>query len=149
VVAGIAIRRPIGSKGRRTTAMGSRAEVEADIKETLGLVPSFFSEVPDEVLAQEWELFKRYEFGETHISGKYKQLIGLAVHSDTHCRYCTLFHTAAARLNGATDEEIEEAVHFAKHTAGWSTYLNGMQQDYDQFAAELSKVGEFVSGAAG
>ena len=129
--------------------MVSRGEVEADIKETLGLVPSFFSEVPDEVLAQEWDLFKRFEFGETHIPGKYKQLIGLAVHSYTHCRYCTLFHTAAAKLNGATDEEIQEAVHFAKHTAGWSTYLNGIGQNYDEFAAELTKVGEYVSGHAG
>lgn len=129
--------------------MASRSEVEADIKETLGLVPSFFSGVPDEVLAQEWDLFKRFEFGETAIPTKYKQLIGLAVHSYTHCRYCTLFHTAAAKLNGATDEEIQEAVHFAKHTSGWSTYLNGTSQDYDQFAAELAKVGEFVSGKAG
>lgn len=129
--------------------MVSRAKVEADIKETLGLVPSFFSEVPDEVLAQEWDLFKRFEFGETHIPGKYKQLIGLAVHSYTHCRYCTLFHTAAAKLNGATDEEIQEAVHFAKHTAGWSTYLNGIRQDFDEFAAELAKVGEYVSDKAG
>ena len=130
-------------------AMSPRSEVEADIKATLGLVPSFFSEVPDEVLAQEWDLFKRFEFGETLIPGKYKQLIGLAVHSYTHCTYCTLFHTAAAKMNGATDEEIQEAVHFAKHTTGWSTYLNGIRQDHDQFEAELAKIGEFVAGHGG
>ncbi len=125
--------------------MTTRATVEAEIKETLGLVPSFFSSIPDEAIAQEWELFKRFEFGDTAIPAKYKQLIGVALHAYTHCRYCTLFHTAAAQLNGATDAEIQEAVHFAKHSAGWSTYLNGMRQDYDQFAAELAKVGEYLS----
>ncbi|MFG3405457.1 carboxymuconolactone decarboxylase family protein [Streptomyces sp. NPDC048142] len=33
--------------------------------------------------------------------------------SETKCRYCTLFHTEAAKLFGATDEEIQEAVHYA------------------------------------
>jgi len=30
-------------------------------------------------------------------------------------------------------------VHFAKSTMGWSTYLNGLQIDYDEFKKELSK----------
>ena len=51
------------------------------------------------------------------------------LHSETKCRYCTLFHTEAAKMFGATEEEIEEAVHYAKHTVGWSAYLNGTQQD--------------------
>jgi len=29
----------------------------------------------------------------------------------TRCRYCQVFHAEAARLNGATDEEIAEARH--------------------------------------
>ena len=126
-----------------------RAEVEAEITETLGLVPSFFSRVPDDVLDHEWDLFKRFEFGETLIPGKYKQLIGVALHSYTHCHYCSLFHAAAAKLNGATDEEIQEAVHFAKHSAGWSTYLNGIRQDYDEFADELGRIGDYLSDQAG
>jgi hypothetical protein len=38
---------------------------------------------------------------------------------------------------GATDEEIEDAVHYAKASAGWSTYLNGLQFDFEQFKKEL------------
>ena len=59
---------------------------------------------------------------------------------DSRCnawRYCTLFHTEMARLNGATDAEIQEAVHFAKSSAGWSPCINGMQIDYDQFKKEV------------
>lgn len=125
----------------------SRAEVEADIEQTLGLVPEFFSRIPDELLDPEWEIFKRLELGETLIPNKYKELIGVAVHSETKCRYCTLFHTEAAKLFGATDEEIQEAVHYAKNSVGWSAYLNGMQQDYDRFAADLEQIGEHMRSA--
>jgi AhpD family alkylhydroperoxidase len=50
----------------------------------------------------------------TLIPNKYKELLMLAVHAETRCRYCTLFHTEVARMFGATDEEIQEAVHLAK-----------------------------------
>jgi AhpD family alkylhydroperoxidase len=126
-----------------------RQEVEREIQETLGLVPSFFNRIPDKYLAAEWELFNEFTFGETLIPNKYKELIGVALHSETKCHYCTLFHTEAARLFGATDEEIQEAVHYAKLSLGWSAYLNGIQQDYDQFAEELQRVGEYVTQGAG
>lgn len=122
-----------------------RAEVEAEIKETFGLVPSFFSRIPDGLLDYEWELMKRLELGETLIPNKYKELIGVAVHSETKCRYCTLFHQEAAKLFGATDEEIAEAVQFAKFTVGWSVYLNGIREDYDRFAEELRHVSAYVA----
>jgi AhpD family alkylhydroperoxidase len=127
------------------TATRSRAEVEADIKETFGLVPSFFKRMPDKFLDPEWQLMKELEFGETLIPNKYKELIGVAVHSETKCRYCTLFHQEAAKLFGATDQEIQEAVHFAKYTSGWSVYLNGIREDYDTFARELKQIGTYIS----
>lgn len=122
-----------------------RSAVEADVKEMFGLVPTFFSRIPDEFLDLEWELMKRLEFGETKIPNKYKELIGVAVHSETKCRYCTLFHQEAAKLFGATDEEIQEAVHFAKYTVSWSVYINGMREDYDQFADEVKQIGRYVA----
>jgi AhpD family alkylhydroperoxidase len=125
-----------------------RAEVETDIKATLGLVPTFFSRIPDEVLDPEWQLFKRWELGETLIPNKYKELLMLAVHAETRCRYCTLFHTEAAKLFGATDEEIQEAVHLAKHTVSWSVYLNGTREDYDRFADELAQIGTHLTSQA-
>lgn len=127
------------------TTARQRSEVESDIKETLGLVPSFFSRIPDEVLDPEWDLFKRWELGQTLIPNKYKELMMLAVHSETRCRYCILFHTEAAKLFGATNEEIQEAVHLAKHTVGWSVYLNGISEDYDVFADELGQIGQYLT----
>jgi AhpD family alkylhydroperoxidase len=128
-----------------TMTTRSRTEVEAEIKESFGLVPTFFKRIPDKFLDAEWQLMKELEFGETLIPNKYKELIGVGVHSETKCRYCTLFHQEAAKLFGATDEEIEEAVHFAKYTVGWSVYLNGLRVDYDQFARELQEIGKYIS----
>lgn len=125
----------------------TRNEVEQDIRNTLGLVPSYFDAIPDDVLDPEWTLFKHFEFGDTAIPNKYKELIGIAVHSETKCRYCTLFHTEAAKMFGATEEEIQEAVHYAKHTTGWSAYLNGAQVDYDEFTDELEQVKEHMTAA--
>ena len=126
----------------------SRADVEADIRETLGLVPSFFEPVPDFLIESEWTSFKALELSETAIPNKYKELIGLAVSGATRCRYCALFHGEAARLFGATEEEITEASLMAKHTMGWSTYLNAMLIDYDAFAAELEQVADYVRSQA-
>lgn len=123
----------------------NRNEIENEIRETMGLVPSFFDEIPDRHLDPEWKLFRDMEFGDTAIPNKYKELIGIAVHSETKCEYCTLFHTEAAKLFGATDEEIQEAVHYAKHTVGWSAYLNGMRQDSEEFGRELDRIGEHLA----
>ncbi len=127
----------------------SRAEVEAEVKEMFGLVPSFFARIPDRLLDLEWELMKRIELDETLIPNKYKELIGVAVHSETKCRYCTLFHQEAAKLFGATDEEIQEAVQFAKFTVGWSVYVNGIREDYDQFEAEVKEMVAYAEEHAG
>lgn len=84
----------------------TRTDIERDIRETLGIVPGFFKGIPAGVLKHEWPLFNHFELGETHIPLKYKQLLALAVHAETKCRYCTLFHTELARLFGANDDKV-------------------------------------------
>jgi AhpD family alkylhydroperoxidase len=125
-----------------------RSEVEADMQQTLGLVPSFFKTVPDYLIGTEWASFKALTLGETAIPNKYKELIGLAVSGATRCRYCAYYHTEAARLFGATEEEIVEASLMAKNTMGWSTYLNSLQIDYETFTAELDAIVSYVKAGA-
>jgi AhpD family alkylhydroperoxidase len=123
----------------------NRPDVDRDITETLGLVPEFFQRVPDYLLPTEWASFKNLQLSDqTAIPNKYKELIGLAVSGATRCRYCVYFHTEAARLFGASDEEITEAALIAKNTMGWSTYLNTLQFDYDQFVAEFDQIAAHV-----
>jgi AhpD family alkylhydroperoxidase len=122
----------------------TRNEVYAEIKGMFGIVPTFIKSIPDSSLETEWRLMKSIQFDDGPIPVKYRELIGLGISAATKCRYCMLFHTEAARLNGATEEEIESAVHVAKNTAGWSAYVNGMQVDYDEFQKEVKKMVEFA-----
>jgi AhpD family alkylhydroperoxidase len=127
----------------------NRQEVYEEIEQMFGLVPSFFKVLPDSSLELEWKLFKRVQFDEGPIPNKYRELIGVAIAAVTKCRYCSLYHTEVAKLNGATDPEIEDAVHFAKSSAGWSAYLNGMQMDYEQFKSEVNRACEHVRSTQG
>jgi AhpD family alkylhydroperoxidase len=122
----------------------NRQQVYQDIEQKLGIVPTFFKHLPDSSLQLEWELMQRVQMDEGPIPNKYRELMGLAIAASTRCRYCTFFHTQMARLNGASDAEIEDAVHYAKSSAGWSAYLNGLQLDYDQFKREVNQAVEYV-----
>jgi len=68
----------------------------------------------------------------------------LAIAGVTKCHYCAFYHTEVAKLSGANEEEIEDALHYAKSSAGWSTYLNGLQFDFEQFKDEVLRVCEHV-----
>jgi AhpD family alkylhydroperoxidase len=122
----------------------ARTDVQREMKEMFGEVIGFVDLIPDQFIDAEWDLIKRVQFGETLIPNKYKELIGLAVSGATRCRYCAYFHAEAARLFGATDEEIAETAMVAKNTMGWSTYLNAMQVDYDTFVAEFEAIAAHV-----
>lgn len=114
-----------------------------DIKKTFGLVPSFMKHYPPSGITGAWELMKAVQFNpNTHIPAKYKELIGLSVASQIPCTYCIYFHTEAAKMNGATEMEIQEAIAMAGFTRYWSTYLNGMQINEATYDSDISKVVE-------
>lgn len=126
----------------------TRDEIYNEIEQMFGLVPSMFKAVPDSSLELEWQLFKRVQLEEGAIPNKYRELIGVAISAISKCRYCAYFHTELAKLNGATEAEIEDAIHYAKSSAGWSTYINGLQLNYDDFTAEVDKACEHVRSQA-
>lgn len=127
----------------------SRKEIYKEIEGVFGLVPGMFKSIPDSSLELEWQLFKRVQFDQGAIPNKYRELIGVAISAVTKCRYCAFYHTELAKLNGATDAEIEDAVHYAKSSAGWSAYINGMQLDYEQFTKEVLQACEHARSAGG
>jgi AhpD family alkylhydroperoxidase len=122
----------------------NRQEVYSEIEELFGLVPSMFKPLPDSTLELEWKLFKRSHFDEGPVPNKYRELIGVAIAAITKCKYCSYYHTELAKLNGATEEEIEDAVHYSKSSAGWSAYINGLQLDFEEFKTEIDKACEYV-----
>ncbi|UCI26156.1 carboxymuconolactone decarboxylase family protein [Mesorhizobium sp. B2-8-5] len=105
-----------------------------DIQATLGTVPDMFKTLPDVAVAGAWAEIKGVQLNpNTALNGKTKELMGLAVASQIPCQYCIYFHTLAAKANGASDEEIKEAIAMAAIVRHWSTMLNGSQVDLATF----------------
>lgn len=116
-----------------------------DIEKTLGFVPAFIKQVPDSALPGAWEEMKTLQMNpNTALSGKDKELVGLAVASQIPCEYCVFAHTEFAKLNGATEAEIGEAVVMGALARHWSTYFNGLQLDETKFRADLQRALEYA-----
>jgi AhpD family alkylhydroperoxidase len=120
-----------------TTSIDNRRDVIADIQGIFGLAPGFFEQLPDVVLPSAWKLFRGISLSETRLPGKYKELISLGVATALSCKYCTYFHTEAAKLNGASDAEIKETAAFVAQARYFTTVINGQRYDLDQFRKDV------------
>jgi AhpD family alkylhydroperoxidase len=117
-----------------------------DAAQTLGFVPDFIKRFPDVARGGAWKEMRDVQMNpRTELSAKQKELAGLAVASQVPCKYCVIAHTEFAKLAGATDAEINEAVAMASLTRNLSTMLNGLQIDEPQFKRDVDKL---VKGAA-
>ena len=124
--------------------MTKRQETYKEITEALGLVPQWMEQMPEGGLQGFWGMARDFWLKETKIPNKYKELIGVAVSGATRCKYCALFHTEAARLFGATDEEIAEASMMSGVTMAGSTFINGQQIDFEKFRQETRDIIAYV-----
>src|SRR5262245_32864398 len=126
---------------RAASATPEADAARADIQKTFGFVPGFMKLVPDLALPGAWMEFKGLELNPTTaLPAKVKDLVGLAVAAQIPCEYCVYAHTEFAKLNGATDAEIAEAVTMGAMTRKWSTFLNGIQTDEGKFRTEIGQL---------
>ena len=126
-------------RAARATSEGDAAR--GDIQKTFGFVPGFFKLVPDLALPGAWMDFKGVVVNPmTALPPKMKDLVGLAVAAQIPCEYCIYAHTEFAKMNGATDAEISEAVAMGALTRKWSTFLNGIQTDEGKFRSEIDQL---------
>ena len=117
------------------------ASAYKDMEHTLGSVPTFVRRFPEEAVASAWLELKSIELApNTSLDGKTKELIGLAVASQIPCQFCIAYHTEIAKLMGATDQEMREAVAMAASTRHWSTIVNGAMLDETTFRKEVDQV---------
>lgn len=120
-------------------------ELREELKETFGFVPSFARTTTPGALKLWWGGMRDFEMSDkTALPAKTKELIGLGVSAQIPCHYCVLFHTEAARLNGATETEIQEAIFQASLTRQGSTILNGSQLDQETFSRELDQIVDYL-----
>ena len=64
-------------------------------------------------LLESFATFNSKVFEDGALPKKYKELIAVAAAHVTRCPYCINGHTRQAKENGATDEEIAEAIFVA------------------------------------
>ena len=122
----------------------SYEETLNDIEESLGIVPGYFEHLNEEDLRNEWPTFKRYALEESVIPAKYRELIGLAVAANIKCPYCQLFHREAAKMHGATEEELAELSFLASWTARYSALIHAQNYDFDTFETELGHIADHL-----
>ena len=125
----------------KTPAPSRDAAALKQIEGTFGFVPQFVKSIPATLLPSWWDSMVTFQMNpNTKLDGKTKELIGIAVAAQIPCEYCIYFHTEAAKLNGATDAEIQEAVGMAGMTRMGSTLLNGLQTDKVQFKKDMDRI---------
>lgn len=111
-----------------------------EIRMSMGVVLDQFKAIPKDALPQEWDLMKKYSFSESKIPAKYRELIGLAIAASIKCPYCVHFHTRAAKMNGATEDELKELALLTRFTTGWSSILHAANLDLDDFKKQFAQV---------
>ena len=126
----------------------TREEIHRDIEATLGKVPGFLKAVPDDAIEAEWNLFKQNEFTEGVLPDKVRELIGVGIAAAIKCPYCTAFHGAAAKAQGASEQEISAAIQAAKNTAAWSTFMHGHRIDLGAFERDVEDIIRFMTSSA-
>ena len=105
-------------------------------------MPWFFQAMPDAAQQAAWDMTKEVMGPNTAIPPKYKELIGLAVASQIPCQYCIYGHTKGAEKNGATADEIHEAIAVGALIRMWSTVVQGNQTDFQKFKATVDGVSQ-------
>ncbi|WP_374546334.1 carboxymuconolactone decarboxylase family protein [Rhodoblastus sp.] len=71
-----------------------------------------------------FQAFSRQVFADSALSGKFKQLIAVAVAHVTQCPYCIAGHTKAAMRQGASAEELMEAIWVASEMRAGAAFAH-------------------------
>jgi AhpD family alkylhydroperoxidase len=125
------------------------ADMRNELTQTFGFVPSFVNVLGPNETRLWWNAVRDFQLSDkTALDGKTKELIGLGVSAQIPCHYCILFHTEAARLNGATEQEIQEAVFMASLTRQGSTILNGTALPQASFDRDLERIVAHIKAQA-
>ncbi|MDO8682394.1 MAG: hypothetical protein Q7N50_02800 [Armatimonadota bacterium] len=122
----------------------TREEIYREIEDTMGMVPTLFKYVPDQYLEQEWNSWKNSMTAEKAIPNKWQALIGLGMQAAVSDKYGIFWCAQAARMSGATEEEIREVAYMARMDMGWGPYVRANQMDFEEFKREVTQIMEHM-----
>jgi len=122
-------------------AITDAASVLKDAQQSFGFVPEFLRRFPPEALPGAWLSFRNVELNpQTALPGKVKSLVGLAVSSQIPCRYCVFADTEFAKLEGASEREIAEAVAAGSIARQYITLIEGLQVDEKTYRRDWERL---------
>lgn len=114
-----------------------------DMENTFGFVPEFMKAYPEAGIAGVWNEQKDMRMSPTAtvLSAKIRNLIALGVASQLPSPHGVYIDTEfATKRDGATPQEISEAVAIASTVRHWSSYINGLRQDEKAFEREVDQI---------
>jgi AhpD family alkylhydroperoxidase len=112
-----------------------------EMQRMFGFVPQFMKQFPANAIPGAWMQMRDVEMmPHPNLPPKVMSLVGLGVAAQIPCRYCIAYDTEMAKAQGATDEEINEALAMAAHTRNFSTLLNGLQINEATFRADIQRM---------
>lgn len=129
--------------GKVTTqpiALVDASSAHRDMSQVLGPMAEDLKAFPPVAMAAAWRGMKDVEIADTALDGKTKELIGAAVAAQIPCRYCVMVHTELAKVAGATDAELAEAIAMASFVRQMSTLVNGLQVDKVRFKQDIARI---------
>jgi AhpD family alkylhydroperoxidase len=130
-----------GAKPPAPLAITDAKSVYKDVEQSFGFVPDFMKRFPPEALPGAWLNMRNVEMNpESAIPGKLKSLIGVAVASQIPCRYCVIADTEFAKLEGATDREIAEAVTMGAMARQYITLVEGLPVDEKAYKRDWERL---------
>ena len=130
-----------GSPPPAPVTITDAASVARDAQQSFGFVPEFVRRFPAEALPGAWLSFRNVEMNpETALPGKIKSLVSLAVASQIPCRYCVIADTEFAKLEGASEREIAEAVAMGSVARQYITLIEGLQVDEKAYRRDWERL---------
>ncbi|MFT3841537.1 MAG: carboxymuconolactone decarboxylase family protein [Myxococcaceae bacterium] len=120
--------------------LSDQASALKDMEQSFGFAPEWAKRFPAASFAGAYRELRDVELGETAVPGKYKNLISLAVAAQIPCKYCMIADSEFAKVDGATDAEIAEAVAMGSLTRHWATLTDGLLVDEATFRKDVDKM---------
>jgi len=106
-----------------------------NLKNALGFVPNIYAAMANSDNAL--KSYLDFSNAKTSFSKKEKEVIDLAVSEVNGCHYCQAAHTAIAKMNGFTEEQIIE---LRKGNASWDTKLDVLSKTSKSISEKRGKI---------
>ncbi|MEZ7505094.1 carboxymuconolactone decarboxylase family protein [Flavobacterium sp. Arc2] len=107
-----------------------------NLQKAVGFVPNIYAGMGHSKNAL--GSYLQFSGAASSLTKKEKEVVDLAVSQLNGCRYCQSAHTATAKMNGFTDDQIIE---LRKGGASWDNKINILAQTAQRIAATKGQIG--------